>query len=253
MSAPRHLWSEDWEAESAAAAEALARLRAEAQPSAPVVEPTPERSPPPSPVRAEGVRAGASPRTHSRPRERRKWDWSRQRDWFRRWDWATFSLAVRRRWRSFIDLLRRDGIVRASLVAALIVVCLAGVSYAAASYVSGSGGPSGSASTVAPGWLGIEMAATSTGVANIQPTGVMTFGDGVLVTDVVPGSPAAVAGLEPGDLITRIAGVPVATPQEVDRVLLGLAAGDSVEVQYEQGHVAYATEVILGVRPAGAP
>ena len=241
MSAPRHLWSEDWEAESAAAAEALARLRAEGGPAAGPAAPSDD--PAPAPVRrAAPVRVAAPTRTFRPPRERRKFDWSELRYTIGRW------------WRTFVDALRRDGLIRATLVAALIVVCLAGVSFAAASYLSGSGGSGGaSASTVPPGWLGIQMASTSTGVTNIQSTGVMTFGSGVLITDVVPGSPAAIAGLQAGDLITRIAGLPVATPREVNRVLAGLTAGDSVEIQYGQGAISYATEATLGVKPAGSP
>jgi len=53
---------------------------------------------------------------------------------------------------------------------------------------------------------------------------------GVLVNDVVEGSPADEAGLRRGDLITAIGGDAVKTPQELRRVVRALEAGDEIEI-----------------------
>ncbi len=57
--------------------------------------------------------------------------------------------------------------------------------------------------------------------------------DGLLVQGVVPGSAAATAGLDEGDLITAVADTPVAT---IDQVWDALdAAGDTVEISVLRG------------------
>jgi serine protease Do len=61
--------------------------------------------------------------------------------------------------------------------------------------------------------------------------GIVTRGgaaDGVLVETVQPDSPAAGSGLVSGDVIKRIGDLPVATPLDVERAMLGRRPGDSV-------------------------
>jgi S1-C subfamily serine protease len=53
---------------------------------------------------------------------------------------------------------------------------------------------------------------------------------GVAVVEVVPGSPAAVAGLRPGDLVLRAAGTDIEDAQGVQRLLVGGAIGERLEV-----------------------
>jgi S1-C subfamily serine protease len=79
--------------------------------------------------------------------------------------------------------------------------------------------------------------------------GGFPFGAGALVTDVVPGSPAADAGIAPGDVITGIGTQPVSRPAQVGSTLAGLHAGDRVRVSYEQGPLAYTTVVTLTTQP----
>jgi S1-C subfamily serine protease len=76
---------------------------------------------------------------------------------------------------------------------------------------------------------------------------------GVLITGVDPGSPAAAAGLQPGDVLTSIAGRPVTSPATVESVLAGLNAGDPVELQYTQGLTSYTTQARLSQRPVSSP
>jgi S1-C subfamily serine protease len=94
----------------------------------------------------------------------------------------------------------------------------------------GQGGGSGSdqpAPSEEPGaWLGAAVA---------------DGGEGALLAEIVPGSPAEEAGLEPGDVVVGIDGEPVAGAEDLvnavaqhepgDQVTLELADGSSVEVE----------------------
>jgi S1-C subfamily serine protease len=82
-------------------------------------------------------------------------------------------------------------------------------------------------------WIGI------TGQGEVLPEAwVRLFGleadRGILVLDVVPGAPAARAGLRPYDLIVAVAGRAVATPSALSRAL-GAAAGRPVPVRLLRG------------------
>lgn len=56
---------------------------------------------------------------------------------------------------------------------------------------------------------------------------------GVQVSSVVPGSPAAEAGLSPGDRLIQANGRPLGTPLDFEAVLLDLQAGDPVDVSVD--------------------
>jgi S1-C subfamily serine protease len=66
-------------------------------------------------------------------------------------------------------------------------------------------------------YLGIEAGATS-------------GGEGVLVVQVVPGGPAAQAGITAGSLITSVAGKPTPGPSQLAEVLATLSPGQTVPV-----------------------
>jgi S1-C subfamily serine protease len=55
---------------------------------------------------------------------------------------------------------------------------------------------------------------------------------GVLVTGVVPGSPAEDAGLEPNDLITLVDGHAITSPQALTALILRHAPRDTVRVNW---------------------
>jgi len=59
-------------------------------------------------------------------------------------------------------------------------------------------------------------------------------GAGILLTGVIPGSPADQAGLRAGDLIVSFSGVAIDDLQGFSDVLRSLDPGDSVEVVYER-------------------
>ncbi|MCW2692508.1 MAG: peptidase and chymotrypsin/Hap [Mycobacterium sp.] len=75
-----------------------------------------------------------------------------------------------------------------------------------------------------------------------QPTGVG-------VVSVTPGGPAASAGLQPGDVITSIAGQQVTDATSLSAVLAGLQVGQAVPVTVERGNGQRTITVTLGQLP----
>ena len=196
MSAPRHLWSGDWQDESSAHADDLAARRGRVQ-----EPPEPESAPAP-------------------PRE---------------------SL-IRRAIRRLREGLRARGRrrVRLALLATFITLLGATAAYAVISDSSSSTkrppavtGNSGAA------WLGVELAN-----APVR---------GALVSSVVRGSPAAAAGIRPGDLITQLDTEPIVAPAVFVSALSGLQPGDKVDLELQRGASQYSTQVVLASRPARTP
>ncbi|HEX6763562.1 MAG TPA: trypsin-like peptidase domain-containing protein [Gaiellaceae bacterium] len=74
---------------------------------------------------------------------------------------------------------------------------------------------------------------------------------GALVAGVVPGGPAANAGLVEGDVITAIAGHTISSPTQISGVILQRKPGQTVKVNYvDQYGNGYTTGVKLGSGPA---
>jgi len=73
---------------------------------------------------------------------------------------------------------------------------------------------------------------------------------GVLIDSLTDSSPAAKAGLLPGDVITQIGGRPVATPAELVERLRTRKPGDEVEVIYYRMGKRQETRVTLSEAPA---
>jgi C-terminal processing protease CtpA/Prc len=225
MSNPRHLWSGDWELDSASAREELARRRAEAGEQAtetPVAPAPPTRdrrapSPPQQQPRAAarrpstaelGARALAALTTELKG--------------------ARHALAAR---------TARARRLRIALAVALVGLVSAGAAYAVTTMLVNS---STSSSTIKRPdvWLGINVTGSPLGV---------------LVTTVLPGGPAGKAGLQPGDLITSINNQPVGTVDAVNAALAGLHSGNTVPIQYSRGLVTYTIQATLATRPPGSP
>jgi serine protease Do len=89
---------------------------------------------------------------------------------------------------------------------------------------------------VVRGWLGV-------GIQPLTPELARKFGvregEGVLVNEVFEKDPAASAGIKPGDIITKIDGNLVDSPNRLSRIVAGLPPGAiaKVEVVRDQSHL----------------
>ncbi|HTX33105.1 MAG TPA: PDZ domain-containing protein [Solirubrobacteraceae bacterium] len=211
MSPPRHLWSGDWRHESAEAAQRLAERRS------PVEEPAepPEVEPPPrGPSALDRLRAAL----HKIELPR---------------------LRIPARLRG-ADARR----IRGAVLLGAAMLLAGGVAYAAVAALRSpdtqapSSSQSSSVSSNRAAWLGAD-------------TALFPGTTGAIIVDVVPGGPADAAGLQPGDVITEIAGHPVQGPGDIDSALARMHPGQQVQIAYELGPSTYTTQVTLQGRPSG--
>jgi serine protease Do len=72
---------------------------------------------------------------------------------------------------------------------------------------------------------------------------------GILIVDVVPNSPADNAGLKPGDIINKIAGESVKTPDEVQQTVEKTEVGNQLALNLQRNGKRLNTEVKVGVLP----
>jgi hypothetical protein len=278
VSAPRHLWSGDWERDSAAAAERLARARgsgaagSEAAPGAvgddgAIAEAGQSPEPTSSPVEVrrqrERVRLGEHhvppPLVHAGPAPEPRLPLGERLAAALKAAWVAFvrSLETARRsvrewWQSAREARGRKWL-RTVLPVFLAALVSAVAAYALVSAVIGSGGNEASASAGTP-WLGVNMTSSSPLVGLLPPgVGSTPLSGGVIVTNVVAGSPAAAAGLEPGDVITAVNNTPVASPGDVTNLINARRVGDEIELQYQRGLAVYTAVATLTARPAGYP
>lgn len=81
---------------------------------------------------------------------------------------------------------------------------------------------------VVRGWLGVGIQPLTTELA--KKFGVPE-GEGVLVNEVFDKDPAALAGIKPGDVIVRIDGVVVDSPNKLSRLIATLAPGATSKIE----------------------
>jgi putative serine protease PepD len=97
--------------------------------------------------------------------------------------------------------------------------------------------------TVSHAWLGVETGPVSSGAP----------GGGAQIASVVPGGPAAGAGLQPGDIVTAIDGKGVNGPTDLSTVINGKAPGDHVSLTVQRGGSRQTLDAALRSRPARIP
>ena len=88
-------------------------------------------------------------------------------------------------------------------------------------------------------------------VVQLAPTAVQADGTsgGMRVTAVVPGGPAALAGLQVGDVITKIDGKPASDPNELALLTLKKKPGETVSLTYVRNGATAETTLTLGTPP----
>jgi S1-C subfamily serine protease len=97
--------------------------------------------------------------------------------------------------------------------------------------------PIGKATTIAKQIVSGKSSATvhigATAFMGVQLENSPSFaGQGATIVGVVPGGPAATAGLVPGDVITAVAGRAVSGPSDIEPIILAHKPGDNVTVTY---------------------
>ncbi len=98
-------------------------------------------------------------------------------------------------------------------------------------------------------WLGVEVGPVTPGAAAQLGAGTR----GALVAAVIPGSPAASAGVRRGDVIVAVDGKAVRSPSALTRILAGHHPGQRVDVTVRRGSARVSLGVTLGRRPATLP
>lgn len=104
-----------------------------------------------------------------------------------------------------------------------------------------------SGAQLAPVWLGISGQELTPDVAQAQGLSVQS---GVLVADVVDGSPAAQAGLQAGDVISAVDGSTIASFDQLSAQLTSHKAGDTVKISIIRSGQERQLTATLQERPA---
>jgi S1-C subfamily serine protease len=100
---------------------------------------------------------------------------------------------------------------------------------------------------VSRGYLGLEALTVS---ARSGKSSSLPVSGGAGVTQVTPGSPADQAGLQPGDIITKIGSVAVGNAGDLTTALTQYGPGMSVAVEYVRKNQPQTAQVTLGQSPA---
>ncbi|MGI8412755.1 MAG: S1C family serine protease [Solirubrobacteraceae bacterium] len=97
-------------------------------------------------------------------------------------------------------------------------------------------------------YVGVSLQANSSGGAKIS-----TQPDQRGTPPIQPGSPAATAGLQPGDLVTAINGKAIATTEQFIATIASYSPGDTVSLTVTRGGQTRNVRLKLGTAPARAP
>ncbi len=99
--------------------------------------------------------------------------------------------------------------------------------------------------TVTRGWIGVEP-------QELTPELAQYFGTeesaGVIITGVLQNGPAAQAGVQPGDVITQVAGQPVHDVSSLLSVVASLSPGKSTEIEVLRGQARRNLKIVPGKR-----
>jgi len=98
---------------------------------------------------------------------------------------------------------------------------------------------------VVRGWLGV-------GIQPLTPELATKFGvaegKGVLVNEVFENDPAHLAGIQPGDIITKVQNAPVETPNQLSRLVAFIGPGESANLEIIRDGKSIIITVAMGER-----
>jgi hypothetical protein len=245
MSAPQHLWSGDWEQDSASHAEALARRNVQR-----AEEPPPEEDARPG-LRFESRTVASVPVAPARTFGER---------------FASFAAVL---WRVLLAILRWIGLIvlalagglrflvrgawrlitradRARLRLVAAAALLIAVVAVAAVAVFGSGGSGPSNANASPAaiasiqrWLGVQL----TDVPN----------RGVVFETITPNGLAAAEGFEPGDTLAQIDNHAINGYGDIVKVFSTVKPADQIAITVNRGSSVYTASFPMPPRPSGGP
>jgi len=99
---------------------------------------------------------------------------------------------------------------------------------------------------VTRGWIGVEP-------SELSPELAQTFGvqatQGVIITGVLQGGPAAQAGIRPGDVILQVAGKPTNNVSQLLTAVAALQPGQAASFELQRGDQQMKLSVVPGTRP----
>jgi len=95
-------------------------------------------------------------------------------------------------------------------------------------------------------FLGLDTAENDTGSLD-----ALFFKPGVRVLRVVENSPAAVAGIEPGDVVLTLDGETLNDPDTLDALVHRHSAGERLELSVQRGDTVFGVPVLLAATGAG--
>jgi len=101
--------------------------------------------------------------------------------------------------------------------------------------------------TVSRGWIGVEVQSVSPEL--VEGLGLNKPVYGVLVAESEPDSPAAKAGIAPGDVITSIAGQPASDDRDLIKRVSDMPPGKSIELGLIRRNEEKIISVTLGELP----
>ena len=102
--------------------------------------------------------------------------------------------------------------------------------------------------TVVRAWLGVGLYSVNASIATRYD---LRVDSGVLITEVVEGSPAERAGLEPGDVIVEFATAGIRNTHDFTRAIHGLQVGNDVGIVFWRGDERMTTFARLESTPTG--
>ena len=100
------------------------------------------------------------------------------------------------------------------------------------------------------GWLGVRIQPVTDDIASALG---LDAAEGILVSEVTPDSPAARAGLQPGDVITALTETPMTEPRMLTFGIAELAVGEEVSLTYLRDGESRTTQVVIGQLPSQQP